>query len=113
MEAHMKTRVFAMAVFGFALTVSPVVSARMMGDGMMKGGQMEMKGMEGGQIQMMQEMGQMMEMMQTMVRQMQNMAQAPRTDGEMGEMMKRMDHMREQHQTMMREQGLMQEGNSK
>ncbi|MFZ5875460.1 MAG: hypothetical protein ACOYXU_03525 [Nitrospirota bacterium] len=109
----MKARFLAMAVFGFALTVSPVVSAQTMGDGMTKGGQMEMKGAAPGQMQMMQEMGQMMEMMQTMMRQMQNMAQDPKAKGEMGEMMKRMDHMREQHQTMMREQGMMPEGKPK
>ncbi len=109
----MKIRVLASAVFGFSLMVSPVVSAQMMGDGMTKGGQMEMKGAAPGQMQMMQEMGQMMEMMQTMMRQMQNMAQDPKAKGEMGDMMKRMDHMREQHQTLMREQGMTQEGKPK
>jgi hypothetical protein len=43
-EADMKIRILASAVFGFSLMVSPVVSAQMMGDGMTKGGQMEMKG---------------------------------------------------------------------
>ena len=87
----MHTRLLAATVFCLGLMGCPMGYAQMMGDGMMKGGQMGAGPDRGSQQQMMQQMGQMQEMMQSMMRHMQSMAQDQKTKGEMGEMMKRMD----------------------
>jgi hypothetical protein len=84
----MKTHVIAIGAVAVTLMIASVVSAQMMGGGMMKGGQGEMTGMERGQTEMMQAMGQMREMLHTMMRHLQNLAQDQQTKGEMGAMIK-------------------------
>lgn len=108
----MNTKTVGVLLFALMLLVTPVASAQMKGEGMMKGGEMEMKGMDQGQ--MMHEMiGEMMGMMHKMMKQMEGMAQDQQTKHEMGEMMKKMDEMMKQHEAMMKGQGMMPKGSPK
>src|SRR3990172_4795973 len=106
-RSTMYYRTIGMMVLALTLVAGSMPAAQM--GGMMKEGQMEMKGMDQGQgqMQMMKEMDQMMGMMRTMMQHMQHMMQDKKMQGEMGDMMKQMEQMREQHQGMMKERGMM------
>ncbi len=101
----MNVKVIGVLLLALMFLVSPVIYAQMMGDGMMKGGQMAAEGEEEGQMPQMPMMhgmiNRVMEMMQEMMEGMRGMAQDEPTKEKMDGMMMEMDEMIKQHEAMM------------
>ena len=101
----MNIKIIGVLLLALMFLASPVTFAQMMGEGMMKGGQMETEGEEEGQMPQMSMMhgmmNQVMEMMQEMMASMRDMAQDEPTKEKMDGMMMEMDEMIKQHEAMM------------
>jgi hypothetical protein len=111
---EMNTKISGVYLFAMLLLISPVASAQMMGEGVMKGGQELKKEMRPEQNQKMHEMmGEMMQIMHDMMANMKGVMPDPSTKQRMDEMMKQMNEMMKQHREMMKGMGMMGGGSEK